>query len=284
MNLRAYLALGRPSNLPTVWTDVLAAAVLARAFADTRTVLLLVLACSLLYTAGMFLNDAFDRKFDARERPERPIPAGQVTPLEVYVVGAAMLVVGVLIVGVIARGWVGIAAAIALALLIIVYDANHKENPFAPVVMGGCRAFVYFTTAAALTNTITSDVAFGAIALWAWVVGLTYVARQENFAGFTGFSPLVLLAVPIVRALPAALGSVTTALLIVVLVAWIARSCLLLMKTGKGSVGRAVVALIAGISLVDALAIASTGETGLALLAVLGLPATLLFQRWVRGT
>jgi 4-hydroxybenzoate polyprenyltransferase len=38
----------------------------------TRRLVPLMLSLSLCYVAGMFLNDAFDREFDARHRPERP--------------------------------------------------------------------------------------------------------------------------------------------------------------------------------------------------------------------
>ena len=57
------------SNLPTVWTNVLAATVLAGgAWQNTRTAIVLV-AMSLFYVGGMYLNDYFDRAIDARERP-----------------------------------------------------------------------------------------------------------------------------------------------------------------------------------------------------------------------
>ena len=67
------------SNLPTVWTNTLAGVTLAGRRRRRRAAwLLLALAFSLLYTGGMYLNDAFDRDIDARERPERPIPSGRV--------------------------------------------------------------------------------------------------------------------------------------------------------------------------------------------------------------
>ncbi len=76
VTLRIALRLGRVSNLPTVWTNVAAAAVLAGVPLASLGVLALALACSLFYVGGMFLNDAFDREFDRRVRPERPIPSG----------------------------------------------------------------------------------------------------------------------------------------------------------------------------------------------------------------
>jgi lysophospholipase L1-like esterase len=55
------LRLGRVSNLPTVWTNVVAATVLAGGALTSTTTLLAISAMTLFYVAGMYLNDAFDR-------------------------------------------------------------------------------------------------------------------------------------------------------------------------------------------------------------------------------
>ena len=52
MNLRTALRLGRVSNLPTVWTNTLAGAVLAGAGSFGAEFALLLLAFSLFYTGG----------------------------------------------------------------------------------------------------------------------------------------------------------------------------------------------------------------------------------------
>ena len=70
------LKIGRVSNLPTVWTNVVAGAFLAGLQADLPQLLWVMLAITLFYTGGMYLNDAFDADIDARERPSRPIPSG----------------------------------------------------------------------------------------------------------------------------------------------------------------------------------------------------------------
>ncbi len=95
MTLRDALILGRVSNLPTVWTNmlvglVLAGGVVGGAAADAKT-LPLLLALSLFYVGGMYLNDAFDAALDALERPERPIPSGRVGRGTVFALGFAML-------------------------------------------------------------------------------------------------------------------------------------------------------------------------------------------------
>src|SRR4051812_380657 len=39
----------------------------------------LIVASACLYTAGIILNDVFDHGIDAKERPFRPIPSGQIS-------------------------------------------------------------------------------------------------------------------------------------------------------------------------------------------------------------
>jgi 4-hydroxybenzoate polyprenyltransferase len=57
-----------------------------------------------------------------------------------------------------------------------------------------------------------------------------------------------------------------------------------LVRPGRRDIRRAVVSLIAGISLLDALLIAGAGDAARAAGAVLGFALTLAFQRWVPGT
>ena len=81
------LRLGRVSNLPTVWTNVLAGVALAGASPWQWAVLPAALGLSLAYLGGMYLNDAFDSAIDARERPSRPIPSGAIDANTVFALG-----------------------------------------------------------------------------------------------------------------------------------------------------------------------------------------------------
>ena len=177
MTLRDALLLGRVSNLPTVWTNVLAGAVLSGAELESRALLWTCFALSLFYVAGMYLNDAFDRDFDARARPERPIPSGRVRASTVFAAGFAMLLAAVGMLGAIGGAGAFLAGA-CLAVMIAGYDLHHKANRFGPVVMGLCRAFVYFTSALALGAEIGGRVIFGAVLLASWIVGLTLFAKR----------------------------------------------------------------------------------------------------------
>jgi len=68
-----YLRLGRVSNLPTVWTNVAAGAVLSGMPLYPGTMAAMLLAMSLFYVGGMYLNDAFDR--DVPFRPASSVRA-----------------------------------------------------------------------------------------------------------------------------------------------------------------------------------------------------------------
>jgi len=280
---RTYLRLGRVSNLPTVWSNTLAGMVLAGAPLAPSVFAWLAVATSLLYVGGMFLNDAFDRAIDARERPERPIPSGLVSANEVFGVGFGLLAVGIVIAWRVG-GVRALGAALALAFAIVLYDAWHKKNVLSPVLMGACRVLVYVTAAFAATpEPALRPLLIGAAALFAYLMGLTYVAKQENLERFTNMWPLALLAVPFFVTARNALALVPT-LLFVGLFVWVVSAVRLLMKGGRGTIPRVVVRLIAGVSLVDALLIAKAGQPVLAGVAALAFFATLFFQRYIKGT
>lgn len=280
---RTYLRLGRVSNLPTVWSNTLAGMVLAGAPLQPPLFAWLALATSLLYVGGMFLNDAFDRAIDARERPERPIPSGLVPANEVFGVGFGLLAGGIVIAWQVG-GVRALGAALGLALAIVLYDAWHKKNVLSPVLMGACRVLVYATAAFAATREpALTPLLGGAAALFAYLMGLTYVAKQENLERFTNMWPLALLAVPFVVTARNAFEPVSTVLFVGLFV-WVVAAVRLLMKGGRGTIPRVVVRLIAGVSLVDALLVAKAGQPVLAGVAALAFFATLFFQRYIKGT
>jgi 4-hydroxybenzoate polyprenyltransferase len=295
MKLRTLLDLARVSNLPTVWSNVLAGAVLGFALEaaspSVRPVVVAGLAGSLLYSGGMFLNDAFDAEIDARERPERPIPSGRIGRTSVFVTGFAMLAAALGLLVAFADGTSALAG-LAIAIGVVVYDRFHKGVVWSPVVMGFCRAGLYVMGALAAGSVARGIVLLPALGLLLYVVGLTHVARFENASAVGRAWPALLLFAPLaIIAYEAndALASrefMPTLGVVVAHVAWTLYALAIALRGGKGKIPRAVVSLIAGISLVDAafIALARTGGyQGIgAAFAAFGL--TLFLQRWVRGT
>jgi hypothetical protein len=131
-------ALMRLVRLPAVLTvpgDVLLGAAWGGEDERPLTVARAALGSSLLYLGGMALNDWADRERDARERPRRPIPAGEVSPAAalwsaVALTGGAIAVVG----------GAGGRRAVALAATVWLYDLKAKDTPAGPWVMALARA------------------------------------------------------------------------------------------------------------------------------------------------
>ena len=287
MTLHDALALGRVSNLPTVWTNVLAGIVLAGAMPDARAGWV-ILSLTLFYVGGMYLNDAFDAEVDARERPERPIPSGRVGRGTVSLAGAAMLVAGIAVLHLAGDRagtglWAGLAG-VALAAAILFYDWHHKANPLSPVVMGVCRMLVYLCAASAFVAPPPAPVLVGALVLLCYLIGLTYVAKQENLGEVRNLWPLAFLAVPVVYGVAAAGVSAASWIALAVFVGWMAFALYLVRRRGPGDIPRAVVSLIAGICLLDAVLLAGAGAPAQAALAGGGFVLTLVLQRFVAGT
>ncbi len=290
MSWRVALRLGRVSNLPTVWTNTLAGIVLAGGSALEIWTLPLLVALSLFYVAGMYLNDAFDARIDAVERPERPIPAGLVSAETVFTLGFGMMAVGLCVllwVGYGIPGGTGIGpvfGGLGLGAAIVLYNRRHKDNPLSPVLMGICRMLVYVTAGLAVVPDLPAPLRTGALMLLCYLIGLTYVAKQETLGEVRNLWPLLFLAAPVGYGLWLATAEPTSALLLVIFVAWIGVALWFLRRRRPGDVPRAVISLIAGISLLDAMLIAGAGAAEVAWLAVAGFALTLVCQRFVAGT
>lgn len=277
----AYLRLARISNLPTVWSNVLAASVLAVGSDETRF-FLIILAMSLLYTGGMFLNDAFDQSIDRAERPGRPLPSGAVSSPTVWTAGLAMLGIAVIVLASVT--WQAGGIGLLLAASILIYNAWHKGNAFAPFIMGFCRALVYIATGVAVSSTHSWPLFAAAGALLLYVAGLTFAAKEESYGTLQSWWPLALLAAPLL--LPFLSGSLEFPVPLFVLLAAIAItvSFHFLRRRHSGDVGRAVSLLIAGIALCDALAASAAGNITVAIVCCGLFVLTLALQRVVPGT
>jgi 4-hydroxybenzoate polyprenyltransferase len=282
--LSTLLRLGRISNIPTVWTNVLAGSIISSGSLPPAKIVPILAAMSAFYVGGMYLNDFFDRAIDARDRPGRPIDAGEIRASTVSLIGFGLLAAGVLLM--VPFGLVPMIWGALLAGVIVLYDVWHKGNTLSPVIMGLCRALVYIGTGAAVSGGSSQATAIGAVALASHVAGITYAAKQESLDRVGNLWPLVLLAVPLLIALPVLLGGWIVIVAFALLLAADGFAIRLLVKRPvSGAVPLAVSGLIAAICLVDALAIAQAGG-GVLVVAIcaLGYPLTRLFQKSIPGT
>jgi hypothetical protein len=253
--MRTFLVLARVSNLPTVWSNCLAAWLLCGGRSWVRFGLL-SLGATLLYTGGMFLNDAVDEGFDRRYRPERPIPSGLVTSRTVWALSFLWL----------GAGWaiflfLGTAAIVMASLLfgtIVLYDIVHKRTILAPLLMAACRFLLYLLAASVVAQTLNPPVLWRSAALAAYIIGLSYLARGESTGALLARWTLALVFVPALVCLlhPASAGMNPWNVFAVVLVQvtwtiwclWRPKPRLL------SAIPQGVAGLLAGIALVDWLA------------------------------
>ena len=206
----ALARLARPANLPTAAADILAGVAVAGIFENLALRILdgtdngllvnpsykvqfgeddgiffstipfgdiLLLACAsvFLYAGGVILNDVFDNRLDAVERPERPIPSGLVSVTVASIYGFAMLVAGMLLAFLtnLTAGWV----ASALAVCIILYDAIAKKNGFfGPLTMGCCRGLNLLLGMSIFEN---PEPLWLAIIPIAYIFAITLISRGE---------------------------------------------------------------------------------------------------------
>lgn len=281
--LQTLLTLARASNLPTVWSNCLAGWWLG-GHGNIRNLPFLFAGASFLYAGGTYLNDAFDVEFDRQKRKERPIPSGAISFGAVCKLGLLWLALGLA-----CLFWIGLttgALGVVLVACILIYDAVHKVITFSPLLMGTCRFFIYVVAASVAADGVTGWSVWCGLALGAYTVGLSFIARRESSRGPVERWPLVLLAAPIVLAFSmnaAPEYRKGASLLSLILVLWSLR-CLrpVLWPTGQ-HVGRVISGLLAGIVFVDWLAVVDVPHNlSLVFLALFAL--ALLLQRFVPAT
>ncbi|MEM9283213.1 MAG: UbiA family prenyltransferase [Verrucomicrobiota bacterium] len=178
--LRTLLILGRTSNLPTVWTNAAVGWFLCGG-AWNLDFGWLLLGLSLLYIAGMTLNDAFDSRWDSEHAIERPIPAGLIREASVWTVGLIQLLLGGTVILILTNANVALLAGLIFCILF--YNWIHKRWIGSVVIMGLCRALVYLSAGSAAINELVdfpSLLLFIAGASVVYIGGVTLAARSEH--------------------------------------------------------------------------------------------------------
>lgn len=296
MTLRPWLELARISNLPTVWTNILAAWILAGGKWDWQPLAWLLAGGSLIYIGGMFLNDAADAKFDREHRKERPIPSGRIPLSHAWIAGLGFLGSGFAMFVWGAQACIWLCGALVCA--VVFYDLFHKPWIGSVFIMGSCRTLLYLAAASSVTGSLSltshMEVIAKAIALGGFIAGISLVARGEprhdsvhpllRAAGVFG------LALPLLVSLMLPLSTSDSwlpgwpSLLICTLFAGLILTALKTMRQPPSSnLGRSVGLLLAGITWVDALAV-SNASPALSLCFGLSFPLLILWQKKIAAT
>lgn len=271
---RTLFQLARFSTLPTVWSNCLAAWFLSGG-GPLEYLIAVCAGVSCFHVGGMCLNHACDASVDAQRRRERPIPSGVIAVQTVL-----LMAVGWFMVGAIIMAAFGVSLAILSILLmasVILYYLTHNLLALAPVLLAASRFFIYLIAGAAAPGGISG------LAVWSAMAAAMYMAGVGCFgrAGVTRVQreplPILLMCAPIVLAgFANGTGYRWTAfLLCMALMAWIAWCLYFCFTRPQPSVRLARAGLLAGIILVDWLALGA-GEMPSILFPVLFVAAILL--------
>ena len=174
----AWLQLLRAPNLLTVPGDPIVGYFLVRSQVggpvEAAPVALAAAAAVGLYAAGLITNDLFDLAEDRRDRPTRPLPAGEIS-LPAAWAAAAGLFLAALAAAFLARPAAGLWAA-GLVGAILLYNGRVKRYPHAgPLLMGLCRGGSVLMGAAAAGFV-------GGRAVWAACMWTLFIAAVTNLA------------------------------------------------------------------------------------------------------
>lgn len=288
--LRTLLVLGRVSNLPTVWTNVLVGWFLSGGGIATELGWILA-AVSLVYVAGMTLNDAFDAHWDRQHAPARPIPSGKIGTGAVWAVGALEMAAGVAL-------WLWKssthpALVAGLVAAILLYNWLHKRWAGSVLVMGLCRALVYIGAGSAVAAHTAQIQVPGTLYLLAvgvvlYIAGLTLAARSEHLAASPGLwlLPRLMLSLPVLfppiahhTAPPHPLNFALVVVGVIAVAAWVH----LVRRTLARQVPKGIALAIAGIALFDA-AVVAFADWRAAVAALACFALALALQRVVPAT
>jgi len=310
LTFSAWMGLSRGVNLPTVWTNVIAAWVInagagpslrwmpewtEMSFFNLGVLCWLLIGGSLLYAGGCFLNDASDYKFDEKHRPERPIPSGLISLKQVWVIGISQMSLGSFaLIGGAGCSW---KWTVSLFLCIFAYNWIHKKTAAGILLMGCCRTLLWITAATAASGMSPAPLLYlWAVAVGIYVIGISWYARnegklpekEEGNNSILDRIPIVLLfIVPLISLGYLVLWNnldpirVFLVNLVGVLAGGVAFFAILQMrKDEKGAVGKGVSRLLAGICAVDATALSFHAPLFVGPCILLGVIAHILQKRF----
>ncbi|MCK1797264.1 UbiA family prenyltransferase [Streptomyces sp. XM4193] len=190
MSARDWASLLRVSAVFSVPGDALVGATATGGPPRARTAL--AAAASLcLYEAGMTLNDWADRRIDAVERPDRPIPAGRISPAAALGASVGLTAAGLGFAA--AAGRPALRTASALAASVWAYDLWLKNTPAGPAAMASARTLDVLLGAAATRPAEMARALPAAGVLGAHTLAVTTVSREE-VGGGSSLAPLTALA------------------------------------------------------------------------------------------
>lgn len=276
----------RPANIVTSVADVLAGIAISGVLTNTNQstnylsqILLLCISTIGLYGGGVVFNDVFDAEVDKVERPERPIPRGDVSLKEATFLGIILLLIGVI--AALLVNTLSAILAVSIVVTALVYDKWGKHNAITgPLNMGLCRG---------LNLLLGISIFSSAFAAW-WLLAIipiiyigaiTMISRGEVHGGKknTLFVAALFYCIVIgsILLLSSRLKMIWWSLVFLVPFAWMIFSALIraIRITSPKNIGNAVKSGVIALILMNASWAAAFGAITVAFLILLLLPLSL---------
>jgi 4-hydroxybenzoate polyprenyltransferase len=187
MKPRTFLSLVRIPTVFSSMSNAYAGYFIGGGRAFTPALALGLAAAALFIMAGMALNDVADKDVDARERPTRPIPSGDIGLGTAWALSLCMMAAGLVLLAF--ANPPSALFGIALCLAIFAYNFLLKGSALGPAAMGLCRLLNLLTgVTLAWPRSFhdwprfeTSPLSLGLalFSLWAYIALVTFLARDE---------------------------------------------------------------------------------------------------------
>ena len=128
-----------------------------------------MLSTSCLYAGGIVFNDVFDIDIDRSERPERPLPNGEISLKNAQIFGVTLFILGVLF-SFFVQFESGIIAFL-ISLMALIYDRYTKDYlVIGSLNMGFCRGLNLMLGMSILPRIIYSNV------IWICIIPIIFIA------------------------------------------------------------------------------------------------------------
>lgn len=291
MTLFTFLKLIRAPAGFTALSNILAAAIIASSNQLNADLILLITASVLLYFSGMALNDCFDHQEDLAERPQRPIPNGDLSLKSAWLIGFSLMSAGLVCAFCYSTtsGYIGLA----LASAIILYNGFVKQGLLGSMCMASCRYFNWLLGASFVALSINSWLF--ALPIFFYITGLTFLSKQETHgrdknAVLFCASMIALTALSAVYLVLAIFTLSTQQQIISVLLiaAWFAVMASKLIKVFKHfepqNIQQLIGWMVIGVIPLDALLVALSGEYLLSLIILALLPPCRMLNKYLYVT
>jgi hypothetical protein len=165
---------------------------------------------------------------------------------------------------------------------ILAYDAVHKAVALAPILMAACRIPVYLIAASAAVRGVTGMAVWSSLALGCYIIGLSYLAQKRGAVVQLKRWPLLFLGAPFFLAwlVNDNVCFHPVGVLFFGLLGWVLWSLQLTLWKAARNVSGSVSMLLAGIALVDCLAVGELASVATGLCLFFFVSALMLQQRF----